>query len=298
MYFSYKLWTVMDYFLITKPLQFMVCSALSERLNLRGVLLIVDSFYGAKEFSEKSELLKYFSDVVFFDTIQKAFVFLIRSKGISQVYLDSDYGVQKNLLFLFIKLLNSKAQINVYEEGNGVYRNDLVEGRLKKLIYSFLPLSPSLGGSPFTKKIYVVDKDRYNALRPELSDKAIDIDIDFTNWINKNIEKLISLFGGWEEIESPLGRKCILYVTNWEVDTTVVDYLSNQGECFFVKPHPHIKKLDINESINVINSGLPVEVVLIKLLDTFDTVDVYHSGTSALDYVDNSRINSFDIRRL
>ena len=288
----------MDYFLVTKPLQFMVCSALSERLNLRGMLLVVDSFYGAKEFSEKSELLKYFSDVVFFSTIQKAFVFLIKSKGISRVYIDSDYGVQKNVMFLIIKLLNRKVQINVYEEGNGIYRNDLVQGRLKKMAYHFLPLSASLGGSPFIEYIYVIDKNKYTSLRPELSAKAIDIDIDFANWINGNIEKLISLFGGWKEIKSPLVRECILYVTNWEIDTTVVDHLSNQERCFFIKPHPHIKELDINESINVINPGLPVEVVLIKLLDIFDTVDVYHSGTSALDYVDNSRINSFDIRKL
>lgn len=288
----------MDIFLVTKPLQFMMCMLLSESLNTKGSLIIVDSFYGAKDFSEKEELLNYFIEVKFFDSTQKALKSLIGNKKISRLYIDSDYGIQKNLLLLSIKSLNRSINIYLYEEGNGVYRNDLIMGRIKKYIYSFLPLSGALGSSPFTNNIYVVDKIRYDALRPELSYKSICIGACFSTWIEDNILLLTSLFGTFDVSFEVSMDTCILYITNWEIDNKVIDYLTEINHRFIVKPHPYIRYLDLDKSIEVLSPGIPVEIILIKLLDIFNHIEVYHSGTSALDYIDSSRIKSIDIRDL
>ena len=288
----------MDVFLISKPLQFMVSAALSEGSQIKGLLLIVDSFYGAEEFSKKKELLNYFNKVVYFKHTREALISLVGNKSISRIYIDSDYGIQKGVMLFVIKMFNRKVEINVYEEGNGVYRSDLINGRLKKIVYKFLPLSGSLGGSPLTENIYVVDKKRYDNIRSELSHKSVYIGKDFPLWIKENIEGLTSLFGDLAIEKGCSSDICVLYITSWTIDNNVIDYLLSKKQRFIIKPHPHIKHLNIDQSIDVISPGIPVEVILIKLLDSFEHIHVYHAGTSALDYVNNLRIKSFDIREL
>lgn len=288
----------MNIFLVTKPLQIMMCMLLSESIKIKGTLIVVDSFYGAKEFSKKKELIPHFDEVNIFDSIQKAMKSLIGNKNISKLYIDSDYGVQKNLILLSIKSFNKDIEIYLYEEGNGIYRDDLIGGKFKKYIYHFMPLSGTLGSSPFIKNIYVVDKIKYDRLRPELSYKSIYIGSCFSTWIEDNILLLTSLFGSFDLNSKILTDTCILYVTNWEIDNRIIDYLAKKNHYFIVKPHPHIQHIDIGQSIEVISSGIPVEIILIKLLETFEYIEVYHSGTSALDYVNNPKIKSFDIREL
>src|SRR5690554_37382 len=115
----------MNIFLVTKPLQFMVCAAITQQFELSGKIILIDSFYDAKKFSSNEFIYNYFNSVGFYDNKSKALLSLIGNKKISKLFIDSDFGLKNNLLLFLIKIFNFKVEINVYEEGNGIYRGDL-----------------------------------------------------------------------------------------------------------------------------------------------------------------------------
>lgn len=285
----------MNIFLVTKPLQFMVCAAITQQYKLSGKIILIDNFYGADKVSKSSFINKYFHSLEFYDSKVKYLLSQVGNRDVSRVFIDSDFGVKNNLVLMMLKLFNWKLEINVYEEGNGVYRNDLIGSGFKRFFYKILGLKGYLGGSFFVKKIYVLDRGRYILSRPEMAEKVMPVGVLFSLWIKENIDVLKLIFGNEvDKLKIPKDF-CAIYITDWKIDFNVIRHLSDSGGFFLIKPHPHIKNIESISSYNVIGPGIPVEIALIEILDLCDSICIYHSGSSALEYIKNEKIKLFNI---
>jgi hypothetical protein len=273
----------------------MVCAAITQQYKILGKIVLIDDFYGADKVSKSNFIINYFYSLEFYDSKVKYLLSQVGNREISRIFIDSDFGIKNNLMLFMLKLFNWKLEVNVYEEGNGVYRNDLIGSSYKSFFYKILGLKGYLGGSFFVKKIYVLDQDRYKSSRPEMIEKIMPVGVLFSLWIKENIDILKLIFGSEADKFKIPKDFCAIYITNWEIDFNIIKYLSGNQDFFLIKPHPHIKNIECISGYNIIDPGIPVEIALIEILDFCDSIYVYHSGSSSLEYIKNKKIKLFNI---
>jgi len=259
-------------------------------------LYVADHFFNSKKISESKELNKVFEKVKWFKTRNEA-IYVAATKKPKTVYIDSDVGLNPLIRLCILKLRSKKTKIHVYEEGIGTYRTDLINNKIKKTIYNIVGAGCYFGGAFITDKIHVFNVDLYKKNIPFLSYKVISITPPFETWLKENKQKLINIFCQGFKIEETTDTKIAsLYLTDWSIDMKTVKEVPKSSR-LFLKPHPHIKKevidkLPNDRDIEIVPSEIPAEILINILLEKFSKVNVYHKNSSALTYLNDSRIIS------
>lgn len=127
-----------DAFIITKPLQFMVCATLIDTFGLtdRADMLIVDAFAGADEFASRYHGLgREWGRLGLFENHGDAYRHARRERRYSRVFIDSDFGIQKSIMLAMQKIAAPSCKIIVYEEGVGTYRTDFCSPMKRELFH-------------------------------------------------------------------------------------------------------------------------------------------------------------------
>jgi len=285
----------MNIYICTKPLQIMICMILS-RCDITKFLYIVDAFSNSQIIASSKELRNNFSKILWFRTKKEAFEAAANQRP-NIIYIDGDVGV-RNLFDLYkIKIRSLKTEINVYEEGVGTYRTDLIKNKTKKWVLFLFGVGVYYGGCFLTKKIFLFEPNVYIKNIPSLKNKVVRIDVNFCTWLHENKIKLLEIFSPGFAINIADKQKiAYLYLSSWSIDLNFIDKAKMFG-VFFVKLHPHIKNENLKSEGDfiVVPNSLPAEVAIILILEHFERLVVYHSSSSSLHYVKSDKIKSLSI---
>lgn len=287
-------------FICTKPLQIMISMIISEQFA-DADLVLVDDFEGVHEILLSEDLRRYFKNVSISRSRQAAIIEMA-GRDYTRVFIDSDVGLHTHLALFLCKLRSPALKFSVYEEGIGTYRNDLVTGIAKGLLYRFLGAGRYFGASAFVSEIYCFQPARYVAVFPRNGRSVRGIDTCFVDWLFANQRKLLRIFPGLEEFSLSGTERIFLYLTNWELNPTVIESLGLNGN-LLVKPHPHLKYDVVKNAtfrlpdITLVPGGVPAEVLIVYLLGFTNELFVLHSGSSVAHYLGSMKsVNFIDIR--
>lgn len=229
-------------------------------------------------------------DVKFFSTRNIAIRYASRNKS-ENLYIDSDIGLKTQKELILFKIFNKNSSINVYEEGIGTYRNNIILSKFKKIAYKLTGSATTFGGSFFTSKIYVFDKNKYIKNNPNLSNKAIQIDKNFYTWIKENQRNLFELFPIAALDDNKKHNECAyMYISDWNINQSIIDRISIHKN-IYIKPHPHLQhnQIDIyikkNKSIQWIDAHIPAELAILKLSIFYNKLFIIHNNSSAFHYM-------------
>ena len=289
-------------FVVTKPLQYF--NATNIRDDNRRICLIVDLFNDARSlFVRLNEVdPDIWFKVLFFENVSHAYRWLIKNRDtIVNLYIDSDYGFSK--YFYLHKL--SKLNIYVYEEGMGTYRSFLRDKTLFNhfigFIYNILGHENYLGGSKYTKGIFLYDINRHRNLIPECKKELRPFERSFTEHIALFSRKDLFLDKNINDVlKDAKGKKVILYLTSWVYHKDVDELLSGYpGYIKMLKPHPHLKIDFTNREAqydHVIIGSIMVELFIYQLLKEVEELIVVNRNSSSLMYFEGyERLTSLQI---
>jgi len=276
----------------------MICMILNKN-HADNHLYIADHFHNSQKIAESKELKIFFKKIIWFKTRHDA-LHAAANENPNNVYIDSDVGLKNLIEICKIKILSNNTEINVYEEGIGTYRVDLISSKIKKFLFTTIGAGCYFGGAFLTKKIHIFNPDLYKKNFPFLSKKAVGIEGDLAHWVAENKSELIKIFCPDFKIKNPKeAHMANLYLSDWNLDIEFIKEISLLGQ-LFVKPHPHVSEdaldqIPKNKTIELIPNSLPAEIVIILLLEKFDNVRVFHKNSSCITYFDESNIESIDI---
>jgi hypothetical protein len=278
-------------FLITKPLQLMVVSSLLEQLpkHTRKELLIVDLFSDARGVSQRLSVIAHENcTTIFFENEKSVFARAI-NKRYSKLFIDSDVGFARNLTLISLKIRSPKTVLAVYEEGLGTYRNDMYRG-LKKKALSCLGCGVYFGGNWLVKELYLYGPEE---CKNSLRSKKIKIHKEIQTLLQERRQEFEFIFdaaGFYQRLEMQINdrKKCVIYISNWQLDQAVISYLKSTIGLVIVKPHPHIKnvaEINSNEGFAFAKATVPAEMLIAWAASNFESVSVIHHGSSVVRYV-------------
>lgn len=281
----------LNIFVISKPLQYF--NATNILVNEKKICIIINNFYNAeKVFKGVRESSSYWNDVFFEENWNKAFKNIIeRKKSIKRIFIDSDFGFRKNLILRKLK----DVEIYCYEEGIGnyrpIYNNDIFFEKLKFILYKNLGHQNYIGGSKYTKGIYLYNTSLFNEIFPNSNKKILFFSNPFSKHLEEFKDKSIFLSSSALKVLNNIrDTKVLLYLTSWSYDSKIQDRLQSYHDYVkILKLHPHIKDTSLQTKYYdyydyVINGENLIELIISKLLKVNESVLVMHHGTSALMY--------------
>lgn len=282
----------MNIFICTKPLQIIIAMIICNNNNNNNTIYVTKTFYNSDKIANSYILKKYFVDVKFFTTRNMAIRYASKKKP-DKLYIDSDIGLKTQKELILFKIFNQNSAINVYEEGIGTYRNNIILSKFKKTVYKITGSATTFGGSILTSKIYVFDKNKYIKNNPNLSNKAIQIDQNFYTWIKKNQRKLSDLFPVASLDDNKKHNDyAYMYLSDWNIDQSIIDKISMHKNVY-IKPHPHLQYNQIDlyikkyKSLHWIDAHIPAELAILKLSMTYNKLFIIHNNSSAFYYMKN-----------
>lgn len=282
-------------FLISKPLQYFNATNISDG-NQRFCLL-VNSFYNAEIVCNKiKNRSNYWESCSLFDNWDKAYSWVIHNKKkIANIYIDSDYGLRKQLYLRRLSSLN----IFVYEEGIGNYRKytrpGKKENKFLKSVYSVLGIKDYLGGYSHTKGIYLYDIEKFKQTFPNNKKALIQFTNSFRTHLSEFNDKDIFLNKTDNETIFKLkNKKVLIYLTGWKYNVKVNNLLTEYSNYTrILKPHPQIKSDELEEfkeSYEYVLSGdTLIELFINEALSYVDEMVILHHNSSALLYFRNEQ---------
>lgn len=279
-------------FVAGTPLHVMISLSLINQLNIRdsSCLKIIDYFSGAQRVFERLSAIDwYYSnlEVSFFKSHRRAYLDSIKDET-SHLYIDSDASFQRHLDLISIKLLRPTMTVNVFEDGVGSYRTDLYSG-LKKKVFDLFGVPTFLGGSIFTKKIFVYDQERYRNTFPDAKCDVVKIAEPLLATIARLENGLHQAFSYEPDIR-PKSRKCIVYLSNHNIDLAFIEGLRSPDRDVFVKLHPRIKNFSNVRGVRYLENHVPAEIILRCLTTKYDEIEIQHHGSSVEQYLKSDNV--------
>lgn len=280
-------------FIVTKPLQIMICMAICDQLELsqRSHLLVVTSFHEAEAVLQRiREHDPRWLSVSAYLTRRDAVVECV-ARAYEMVFVDTDVGPQSAWELRRLKKSVPGVMLCVYEEGLGTYRDDLCSARGVVLMRA-LGASTHFGGLAVTDEIWLFQPELYASQFPRTAHKVRAIEPNLDVWISTNRQLLESAFLGapLDHIfpENARGGRCALYLTSWTWRPELCETITSWGGPAILKMHPHIEEdapalaalFDV-----VVPARVPAELVVLALARRFDDVAVFHHGSSTAAYV-------------
>lgn len=286
-------------FICATPLQILIVLGLIKQLNLRGNVEVVVVGY----FAEADSVAAIFGEVfekkyefIFFKNYVSAVDYVIQNNR-ARLFVHWDIGLRTNIFIRRILYNKSNTEISLYEEGLGTYRKDIYTG-LKKRLIQLMRLPTILGSHKCVKKIYVYLPSEYAKIN-EQKKEIIKIQYSVNEVIKFFKREIVCAFDQDDFLlKIPLVEKsCALYLTSWKIDNSFLKQLKGFGDLAVVKPHPHIVRgLDLDcEELIICPAKMPAELLIEDLSVKFESVRIYHHGSSAERYVDAHNVEFIKI---
>lgn len=201
------------------------------------------------------------------------------------IHWDVGFGTQKRLRRL--RKINADEKISVFEEGIGTYRHDIYTP-LKRKVFQILGLPTNIGGSKYIDEIYVYDKYKYITNAKKLPNEIVAITNSLESFIYSKQNKLNHVFsdqGFTNELEKSLGDDCYIYLSNWNFDFTDLYEFAQENGLKILKLHPFCKMEIETNNFLVAPKSLPAEILISMASRLFNTITVYHQGSSVPIYI-------------
>ena len=287
-------------FIVTKPLQLIICEIISEQLDLdqKTLILRIDTFKDAKAVAQRISEHGFWTEIRFVKTKQDEVreVFKIRP---DELFVIGDVGIRA-----FFTLLKYKMFINkplwVYEEGSANYGYEWYPNGFKESIFKRMGIGVQNGSCRFTNGLFVFKPEK-------ISDQLLNrrnnfivqkINPPFQDYCISNFERLCFYFDIPEKLipKNKSGEVLNLYLSNWSFEdpqqfpyAMAIDFAKKPLKGLkMLKPHPHLKYDDtlmIPGFDAIINGSAPVELHLIRMASNYKKVIVWHHGSSASQYI-------------
>lgn len=282
-------------FLVTKPIQLVTALTILDQIGVKEnfYILMTRSFSGCDGIfesiiSNNSVIDK--NNIEIFSSCMAAYNFSI-IKNIDYLFLDSDVGFVNFLRILKFKIFNINSTVLVYEEGVGSYRTDIYGG-LKKNLFNALGIGTSFGGSLFVDGIFVYDTENYKDKFPRYKKNIYLIIKKPMDAIYKNIDYFHDIFSYGSMLKSfrKTSKKCYLYLSSWNISKKFINSMPKMDGDKYVKIHPHIEESYSFPFAHMVDRSAPAELVIADLMNMYDSIIVYHHGSTVERYVENDRV--------
>lgn len=280
-------------FIITKPLQLMIVIALLEQLpaEVKKELLIVNYFADAEQVSIRlSKVISKECKVIFLINDRQAFE-LAGNRRYEKLFMDSDVGFMRNLTLIRLKVRSIRTVLAVYEEGLGTYRNDLYSG-VKRNILSIAGCGVNFGGNWLVNELYLYKPDDYVV---HIKAKIIKIKKSIQTLLSEDLVRMKIIFNAEHclsslEVATEGLKRCVIYLSNWDLSERVIQALKKHESLVVVKSHPNIKKIhkSCEAGCILVEPVIPAEMLIGWAVSRFESVSIYHHGSSAERYMNNS----------
>jgi hypothetical protein len=288
-------------FVTERPTQIITAIALCENLELSEEvqILVADRFKDAStivgRFSESESRFSFRLVASYDEAIEIA-----GSELPAHIFIhwDMGFGTQRRLRSL--RRRNKGNRISVFEEGVGTYRQDIYPP-IKKLIFRFLGFPVNIGGSRYISDIYVYDREKYlsNALVRPRDVNQIEPGLD--GIVAARQAQFVSIFSAEELIESLEGSDrgvCTIYLSDFNFKDSDLKGLFPERGVRVLKLHPHCQARVLRNDILVAPTSLPAELLIMIASRIFNSVIVYHAGSSTAMYIHQDNVKFQDIRLL
>lgn len=285
---------VRELYICTKPLQYFNVKNIGECISgSYKILLVKNVFNGADRFTEKVRREDTLWDEVIFADGSFEYMKAVVKARAGRLYIDNDssgfYALYAQLFF---------KTVFVYEEGFGTYRSAAIResvGKYKYGLYRLLGIDKRIGNARYLRGIYVYLPGLYKRLFPEYKKEIHVFRRPFTEALQRNASFLFSLADGCPEIDGVTGCSVLIYLTSHRINERVlheVEAIRGEYDRIYVKPHPHIKRIELPEVVKgqVIRSNMMVELLLLRLLENGNRITVIHeNSTSVIWFQDRVR---------
>lgn len=295
-------------YVCSKPLQYFNVRNLPRDKTNKNILVIEDKFKDARKFYESvKEYDKSWNKIHFTDDRSKVFLLCVFKYRVINLYYYLDFMLRAASFLYAVPCKN----IFTYEEGISAYRTDIFKNtaNYKRKIRKLLGLSEFAGFHPRVKGIYVYAKEKYlktfSSFRNEQKLHPLSFNVSFQQMIKNNIELALKIFQFnaahvFKDVEN---KKVLLYITSWPLDVNVLKSINtNEYDYCIIKPHPHIRNLQLpahwnNNKTIVIESVILAEFIIEILIQQNNKLDIYHHNSSAVMYI-NQHANINSVTRL
>ena len=283
--------------IVTKLLQYI--NATNIYMGKSRILIVVDSFFRAKEYCQKFRDSGEWEQVVFVPSRLQAYKWILKHRiQLTDLYTDSDYGI--SILFFHLYLIRIK--IHVYEEGIGTYFSRIertkrtITSTLSDFLYLMMLNRRQIGGNFRTSELIVYQEKYYQKYVKHRKQLKVSAFVERFIFHFEKVYSKISLSQDIKKLEIINNSDVILYITNWEIEELNIlehyDYM-------VVKPHPHIKNYStlFSSNVIVIPPDVPAEMIIIYLLKNNNCLTIISSYSTATLYFRNEeRIKYVDIK--
>jgi hypothetical protein len=297
-------------FIVTKPLQLIICEIISEQLDLdqKTLILRIDAFKDAKAVAQRISKHGFWTEMRVVETKRDEVREVLKIRP-NELFVIGDVGIRA-----FFTLLKYKMFINkplwVYEEGRANYGFEWYPNGFKKSIFKRMGIGVHNGGCRFTNGLFVFKPEK---ISDELLNRRNNfivqkINPPFQDYCISNFERLCFYFDIPEKLipKNKSGEVLNLYLSYWLVEdpqqfpyAMAIDFAKKPLKGLkILKSHPHIKN---NDALNipgfdvVLDGSIPIELILIKMAAISNKIIVWHHGSSVDLYI---KFPNVEFRRL
>lgn len=291
-------------YVCSKPLQYFNVLNLPRDKAQKNILVIEDKFKDAYKFYES---VKTYDDswfeIYYKEDRSKILLLCLFKYRVINFYYYLDFMLRAALFLYAVPCKN----IFIYEEGISAYRTDIFKNTAayKRKIRRFIGLSEYAGFHSRVKGMYVYNKEKYLKTFSQLNKKKqpqpLPFNASFEQMLKNNIELSLKIFQfDAEHIFADVqNKKVLLYITSWPLNNKALENINtNEYDYCIIKPHPHIRDLELpahwnNNKTIIIESVILAEFIIEVLIERNNRVDIYHHNSSAVMYLNqHSNINS------
>lgn len=274
-----------NFFTVSKPLRYLNIKNLPNfDIIPHKKLIIIDQFYGAKDFYHKVDKVdNSWEKIYFVSSVKEAYRILFFNK-IDTLYTFVDCSIVLGVLYFLHHM-----KVVLLEEGCATYYPQTFKNpKQRRWLRKIFHVGDVLGTSIFTKQIFVY--------HPKVFLKNANVKCDvfafresMMNVIKHHKKEFFNLFLFDSLDDLPRNSKVLLYITEWNVDKKILgDMMQNKSDFDFiyVKPHPHNRNVDnlIPKDFSVLHGNIMAEFLITEFLDRGNELTIYHCGSSAVIY--------------
>lgn len=214
------------------------------------------------------------------------------------IHWDVGFKTQKKLSLL----RKRNVRISVFEEGIGTYRKNIYPP-FKKFVFSLFGLPINVGGSKYIEDIYVYDKERYEAEIQKKPPRIYQIETGLFDFLIQRRHQFLEIFSGADFINSVINLSahspglCSIYLSSWEYGNLIRRSIEETRGAKILKLHPFNKTEVDGADLLVSPRSLPAELLIAVVSSYFESVNVYHLGSSVEMYVSAANVNFINIGR-
>lgn len=279
-----------DVYICSKPLQFFNIKNIGNLAGSsnRRILIVFPDFFEGNIFVDNIRRFDSYWDEIITIQTKADYYNYIKKHKINYLIVENDASVRMFAFMIIAKLRNQVKALYVFEEGIGTYRNDLHVG-LDKLWRTLTLIGAHYGASPFCKHVILYEPEFYN--NKFHSHKAISFSTKFIDGLKKHRTLFHKLCGDLPSNIDVHNQKILLYITNHSIDGEILSKMIQKKDNYdvmYIKPHPHIKKLDcIPDGIEIIRTNILMEFILSDFLCKGNKLTIWHQASTSLIYFTN-----------